>query len=76
MEEYQKRVVGEKHELDDKRTKLESFLECTASAQIEPNARGLLQKQLAVMDQYSDILKQRIELFGLSEDELTGIRTA
>ena len=63
MEDYQKRVVEEKEELASKIEKLRSFLGCTASAQIEPKGLDLLRRQLAIMDDYANVLTQRIDLF-------------
>lgn len=69
MEEYQKRVVIELHDLNDKRAKLNSFLGCTASAQLEPKGRLLLEKQIDAMDSYAGILVERLESFGISNLE-------
>ena len=64
MEEYQKRVVDERNELGVRLGKLNDFLECTASAQLEPQARTLMERQSVVMDEYLGILISRIKLFG------------
>jgi hypothetical protein len=69
VEEYQKRVVIELHELNDKRAKLNSFLGCTASAQLEPKGRLLLEKQIDAMDSYAGILVDRLQSFGISNLE-------
>ena len=67
MEDYQKRVVAEKKELDEKRSKLNHFLGCNKSSHIEPKARHLLELQIDAMDSYSSILRQRLDLMGISE---------
>ena len=67
MEEYQQRILDEKKALDEKRVKLTDFLGCTASAQIEPEARGLLEQQSEAMETYSEILSRRLQLMGIVE---------
>lgn len=70
MQDYQRRVINELQELDEKRSKLDSFLGCTASVQIEPKGRQLLEEQLQVMNRYSAILHERISLFGLTPEQI------
>lgn len=71
MEEYQRRIVVEYAELAEKRTKLNSFLGCTASAQIERVHRDLLEEQIDVMDRYAAILAERLKAMGIDlRDEL------
>lgn len=61
MEDYQKRVIKEREELDIKVQKLGLFLYQNKVSEQETN---LLEKQLAIMEKYSDILRERIYLFG------------
>lgn len=63
MELYQKRVLDEKRALDEKITKLDAFINTETFHQIPLDERNVLQKQLAVMRQYSDVLRERIVLF-------------
>ena len=65
MPEYQKRVVQEKQELDEKIKKLEAFIVVPDFFQKVQNAteRRLLRQQLGLMKSYSDCLGERINLF-------------
>lgn len=60
MEDYQKRVIEEREDLDIKVQKLGLFLYQNKVSEKETN---LLEKQLAIMEEYSDILRERIYLF-------------
>ena len=62
MEEFQRRVVIELHELNDKRSKLNAFLGCTASAQLEPEGRLLLERQIDAMDSYAANLEAAMQV--------------
>ena len=57
-EDYQKRVVEEKKELDIKIEKLGTFIKSDIAV-----PKDLLKKQIVLMKKYSDILNQRIKLF-------------
>lgn len=68
MEAYQQRVVDEKTELD---AKIEKLLEFRASPNIRivsPEARNLLRRQALAMQEYSDVLGERIAQFLNSPD--------
>jgi uncharacterized protein YdcH (DUF465 family) len=61
MEAWKARVFEEKEQLDHKRYKLESYLESSVSDQLEAYAKHLLRRQLQVMEEYSQILTERLE---------------
>jgi len=63
MQEHQLRVVKEKEELDEKRSKLKPFVEGEVFKGLDPQDQLLLQRQLNIMDQYSMILDARITRF-------------
>jgi len=63
MKEYQLRVVKEKEELDNKRECLREFNKTEVFEKLPDAERLLLVKQLNIMDQYSDILQERINIF-------------
>jgi len=64
MEEFQKRVIDEKIELDGKRKKLEEFLaSAKKTAILSANEMLVLRKQQIAMSVYSKILDERIDLF-------------
>lgn len=62
MEDFKKRLLIEKEELDDKRIKLRSFLQTDNFNSLDDKNRNLLIKQFKVMTEYSNILKKRIGL--------------
>lgn len=64
MQEFQKRVVDEKHGLDQKIKDLEAFIGTPTYKDIEHAQQFLLRRQLVAMHEYSSILAERIELFG------------
>lgn len=61
MEDYQKRVVEEKKELDVKIDKLSDFLNRTAGLPQAEVAR--MDRQVIYMGLYSEVLAERIENF-------------
>jgi hypothetical protein len=63
MEEYQKRVIGEKYLLDSKIIKLSNFIHQATFVSLSKQEQKLLIKQREIMIQYSNILKQRISAF-------------
>ena len=63
MEDYQKRVVEEKVELDKKITNLDIFIRSEGFAQVVPNERVRLTEQFDIMNKYSKILEDRINNF-------------
>ena len=62
MEDFKKRLLIEKEELDDKRIKLRSFLQTDNFNSLDDKNRNLLIKQFKIMTEYSNILKKRIGL--------------
>ena len=62
MEDFKKRLLIEKEELDDKRIKLRNFLQTDNFNSLDDKNRNLLIKQFKVMTEYSNILKKRIGL--------------
>jgi hypothetical protein len=60
---HQQRVIGEKAALDDKRTKLHAFVGAPFFAGLDEHERERLRVQLQLMDDYSDILGDRIAAF-------------
>ena len=64
MEGYQQRVVDENHELGEKLKDLRSFMHGDIYTALPAVEQGLLMVQLVAMENYSDSLSRRIELFG------------
>lgn len=64
MKEHQQRVVDEKDELQVKLTALQNFI-CQNSLfeTLDDAEKYRLRKQAGIMDEYSDILGERIEAF-------------
>lgn len=65
MKEYQERVIEEKEELDNKRAKLDVFIEGDIFPALETKERKLLIKQAVIMSEYAKVLRKRIDLFNL-----------
>lgn len=63
MEDYQLAVIKEKQELDFKLDRLESFTTAMRFQTLDSAEKERLQKQKQIMQQYSDILNERIENF-------------
>jgi len=63
MEPHQQRVVEEKTELDDKRSKLLSFFNTDLFRGLDQAEKDRLRTQHGIMGIYSDILNQRIAAF-------------
>lgn len=63
MEPHQERVVKEKSELDEKIGKLVPFLKTSIFAGLPEEEKDRLGRQLGIMQQYSDILNERISAF-------------
>ena len=62
MEDFKKRLVVERDELDDKIAKLEAFIGSTRFESLDERNRKLLVSQCDVMRQYSTILNVRISI--------------
>jgi hypothetical protein len=61
---HQQRVVDEKTELDDKRTKLKAFINGNAIfAGLPADEKERLVRQHSCMTEYSEILDERIKAF-------------
>lgn len=63
MEDYQKRVVDEKKELDEKIKKLSFFLSGKMIKSVSDEEKTRLENQKKAMREYSDILEERISNF-------------
>jgi hypothetical protein len=68
MQDYQKRVIEEKADLDDRLLKLRKFISvgnATYDALPHPEKARLVRQVLAMGD-YSQVLKERIDAFEVS----------
>jgi len=63
MKEYQSKTLDEKIELDDKIQKLRRFTESVLFFDFCLEESGLLKRQLQTMENYSEILTKRIEVW-------------
>ncbi|NBQ54844.1 MAG: hypothetical protein EBU49_14860 [Proteobacteria bacterium] len=63
MKDYQAKTLDEKIELDDKIQKLRRFTESVLFFDLSLEESSLLNRQLQTMEQYSDILTKRIEVW-------------
>ena len=64
MEDYQKRVLAEKKDLDEKAIKLSKFIGSSLLFdEIAPDEQGRLKEQCEIMWEYSEILGKRIAAF-------------
>ena len=63
MEEWQKRVIKEKQDLDLKRERLDSFFSKKAFADLDDDQKALMVDQSLIMGEYSEILGKRIDAF-------------
>jgi hypothetical protein len=70
MQEFQKRVVEEKTQLDERLEKLKIFLKTPTFKSLTSIERVRLTRQSEVMQEYSTILGQRIE--GFEQPKVTG----
>lgn len=70
MEDYHKRVIAEKWDLDEKIERLVNFMGSPKIHDVEPVERDRLRAQLGAMSEYSAILGMRIAAF--SHPEATG----
>ena len=62
MEDFKKRLIVEREELDDKLAKLEAFIGSPRFENLDERNRELLVSQCGAMRQYSDILNERIRI--------------
>ena len=63
MKPHQQRVVDEKQSLDEKISKLISFMESDASSVLSLSEEDDLEEQLEYMEKYSEVLARRISKF-------------
>jgi hypothetical protein len=63
MHPHQERVVTEKAELDEKIGKLVPFLKTSICGRLPAAEQERLGRQLGLMQQYSDLLNERITAF-------------
>jgi len=63
MEDYQKRVVAEKMELDERLEKLSDFIRGNIFSGLDADEKNRLRYQLLAMQLYSNILSDRIVAF-------------
>ena len=63
MTPHQQRVIDEQAELNEKLTKLYSFLETSLFNSLDENEKGRLKRQSVIMQSYFDILGERISAF-------------
>lgn len=63
MQPYQERVVQEKKELDEKLAKLDAFGRTEQYTLLPVDEQGRLNRQHSIMEQYSQILQERINNF-------------
>lgn len=62
MSDFKTRLLEEKHEVDLKISKLQQFLAGTVFNEIDPRQQSLLKVQLPLMQAYSQVLQERINL--------------
>lgn len=63
MKPYQERIIEEKDQLDLKKDKLSVFVQSPYFVEMDDSEQRLLSLQLALMEEYSAVLGQRISLF-------------
>ena len=63
MQQHQERVVNESNSLNERLTKLKSFLKTSAFYNLEEAERERLKMQCGYMQQYFDVLQERINNF-------------
>lgn len=65
MQPHQKRVIEEKAALDLKIEGLSAFIGTPIYHTLSHQDQFLLRRQLVAMNEYSSILRERIDLFGM-----------
>lgn len=63
LEPHQQRVVKEKEELDIKIKSLIAFIPTAIFMKLDPAEQNRLKRQLTLMQDLSDVLRERIEAF-------------
>lgn len=64
LQPHQQRVVAELDQLKTKTMALGVFLQSTIFQGLDPQEQSRLERQWQVMQQYGQILSERIEVFG------------
>lgn len=62
MEDFVKRLIVEKDELNDKLTKLSLFITLDKFKELDKEMQDLLSKQEQIMQEYVEILDRRVEI--------------
>lgn len=70
MDSAKQRVIDELNELSEKASKLTKYILSDKLSELSLDMKHLLQDQLRVMVEYGNILRRRIEIWGLSDEEL------
>ena len=63
MQPHQERVVAERHDLDEKRTKLTAFIDGETFETLDAAEQNRLRRQQDAMSVYSEVLAERIAAF-------------
>lgn len=63
MQAFQQRVIDEKNELDERLQKLVAFIAKPAFEDLPPDERQRMIRQRRIMQDYSDVLGERIKCF-------------
>ncbi len=63
---HQQRVIDEKRELDERLAKLRTFLQGTIFMMLDDGEKDCLVCQESTMEMYSDLLGERLALWGIS----------
>ena len=72
MKPYQERVVAEKKELDEKIAKLKAFIAGDTFKTVHVYEQDRLHEQRQCMEEYSEILQNRIDHFLIDEPKSPG----
>lgn len=67
MTTFEERLISEQYELQEKISKLSTFIKSDGFSKIDLEQAELLKKQLPVMISYDEILIYRLELLGISK---------
>jgi len=62
MSDFKSRLINEKKELDEKISKLDTFILSGRCLNVDIANRKLMFKQLLIMQEYSNVLKKRLTL--------------
>ena len=70
MDNAKQRVIDELNELSERTSKLVKFILSDKLSELSLDMRHLLQDQLRTMIEYGNILRNRIEIWDLSDEDL------